>query len=505
MEQNKKIAVAIILGLGLAVFGCVGLGLIVTGLSYFGEHAGEVTPVGGPIALLGDAGPEAESDAPSEAEFARQLQAALADAGHDDLVYRPDDSTMASDAGTTLSLTNIYAEYQRTPAGERDAFVERTVRALFPAPIPESWEVAKAFLMPSVRDTVYLDLLDVRTPDNHILRKPVAPELSAALVYDGEASMQFVTSDHLKDWGVTVEAAWAAALENLEQREGPRFEKVRDGVYRSPWKDNYDTARVLMPKRIKRLRVKGDPVVFLPHRDVMIVTGSADDDGLLAAVDAVEDAMELPRSTTGRAWRLKGETWSAFLPASGVSRVRSDGGPRRGRAGDGRERPEAGARREVRGRGEGPVRRHPVPRGEQEDRGALHLLRADEDRRLAAAEGGLGGVHRFSIARRISSWSAWRRGATSRSCLGARCSRRRCRGPSGSAYAGSRRRSRRRRCRPTCRRRLEGGLSARDPEPAVDAASGVADGSIAVASRVDGTGVFPGRARRPQPHGPTLR
>jgi hypothetical protein len=168
--------------------------------------------------------------------------------------------------------------------------------------------------MPTVRDTMYFDLMDLRAPGNQVVRKQVAPELTAALVYDGEASMRFISQGTLTDWGVTADRAWADALENLAAREGARFERIVEGVYRSPWKDNYDTARILLPGRLKRLRVKGDPVVFLPHRDVLIVTGSQDDDGLLRALDAVEEALELPRATTGRAWRLRGEQWEPFLP-----------------------------------------------------------------------------------------------------------------------------------------------------------------------------------------------
>lgn len=316
MEQNKKTGLAIALGLGLAVIGCMGLGLLVTGLAYFGDHAGEPVPVGGPVAFVGDAGAGEAEEGPSEADFAHHVLAALADAGHDDYVYQPSDSTLRSDAGAVMSLTNLHAEYRVTPEADRDEFVVRTMRGLFPAELPDTYAAAKAFLMPSVRDTVYLDLLDLRTPDNGIVRKQVAPELTAALVYDGESSMQFISDKQLADWGVSAATAWADALANLESREGERFERLAEGVYRSPWKDNYDTARVLLPKRLKRLRIKGDPVVFLPHRDVLIVTGSQDDDGLLAALDAVDEALGLPRATTGRAWRLRGDTWEPFLPAA---------------------------------------------------------------------------------------------------------------------------------------------------------------------------------------------
>ena len=315
MEQNKKVGVAIVLSLVLAVVGCLGLGLVVAGLGYFANGDSRTTTLGGPVALIGDdAGVAAEDDAPDEGTFAAELRAALADAGHE-LVYRPEDSTLRSDGGTTLSLKNLYGEYRNTPPEARAAFVERTVRAMFPPPIPERWEDAKGALLPSVRDQLYLDLLDLRTPGNDVVRKPVSTELVAALVHDGEVSMQFVTHEQLKRWGVTADEAWAAALENLAQREGPRFEKLQEGVYRSPWKDNYDTARVLIPRRLKRLRVKGDPVVFLPHRDVLIVTGSEDDEGLAAAIDAVGEALGLPRATTGRAWRLRGERWEPFLPS----------------------------------------------------------------------------------------------------------------------------------------------------------------------------------------------
>lgn len=316
MEQNKKTGLAIALGLGLAVVGCLGLGLVAAGLSYFDYEEAKPRTVGGPRALIADAGAGGDEavEGPTEADFAQQLLASLADAGHADFVYQPSDSSLRSDAGTVMSLANLYGEYRQTPEQERGAFVDRTARGLFPAPMAEKYADAKAFLMPSVRDAVYLDLLDIRTPDHNVVRREVAEELAAALVYDGESSMQFVTTGQLEDWGVTPEKAWADAIANLEAREEKRFEEVVEGVYRSPWKDNYDPSRVLTPARLKRLRVKGDPVVFLPHRDVLIVSGSQDTDGLLTALDEVDEALRLPRATTGRAWRLKGEKWELFLP-----------------------------------------------------------------------------------------------------------------------------------------------------------------------------------------------
>lgn len=316
MDSNRKTGVAIALGLAFAVVGCLGFGLIAAGLSYFAEQPDRgPTTLGGPVAFFGDAG--VEHGGPSEADFAQHLEAALADAGHPGYAYQPDDSTMRADGGAVMSLTNLYGEYQRTPPDERDAFVGRVVRGLFPAELPQRYEDARAALLPSVRDAVYLDLLDVRTPDNHVVRRAVSQELSAVLAWDGEDSMQFVSTEQLEDWGVDVDTAWQDALDNLERRSQGRFEQVTPGVYRSPWKDNYDTARVLLPQRLARLKVKGAPVVFLPHRDALIVTGADDDDGLLAALDAVDEALELPRATTGRAWRVDGTALEPFLPAEG--------------------------------------------------------------------------------------------------------------------------------------------------------------------------------------------
>jgi hypothetical protein len=53
-----------------------------------------------------------------------------------------------------------------------------------------------------------------------------------------------------------------------------------------PWQDNYDPARLLLLDKIRQPKIKGDPVILIPNRDSLLLTGSKDPKGLLGWVQS---------------------------------------------------------------------------------------------------------------------------------------------------------------------------------------------------------------------------
>ena len=97
------------------------------------------------------------------------------------------------------------------------------------------------------------------------------------------------------------------------------FRKRLPGVWRSPWRDNYDAARLMLLDMLRSYPVEGDPVVMTPNRDTLLLTGSDDDAGLVTIAKLAEEAMGHARSVSGLAARLDGETWLPFLPPASAS------------------------------------------------------------------------------------------------------------------------------------------------------------------------------------------
>lgn len=247
--------------------------------------------------------------------FAQAVLDELDDEGHAGFRYDPDRFQVnGSDGGVQMNLGNLYEEYALLPDEERPDAVKRFVASLFPPELPKTWAEARKQIMPSVRDRLFLELLSVRAnKPAAVVQRALTDDLVEAIVYDGPNSMQFVTPSNLTDWGITEETLRAEAMKNLRARTREPFVERDPGVWESPWADNYDLARVLLPELILKLKVKGEHLIFMPQRDHLIVTGT-DDEAHQSAADLVGDALELPRATTGRGWKLTSAGLQPWVP-----------------------------------------------------------------------------------------------------------------------------------------------------------------------------------------------
>ncbi|MFY0581914.1 hypothetical protein ACN28S_53400 [Cystobacter fuscus] len=81
-----------------------------------------------------------------------------------------------------------------------------------------------------------------------------------------------------------------------------------------PWRDTYAASRLLLDEVVRRCPVRGEPVVLVPHRDLLLITGSDDEDGLSRVASMSLDALLAPRALDGRALRLTSGTWVPFMP-----------------------------------------------------------------------------------------------------------------------------------------------------------------------------------------------
>src|SRR5207244_2299115 len=106
----------------------------------------------------------------------------------------------------------------------------------------------------------------------------------------------------------------AVARKNLEEISRHRFENPFPGVWVSPWRDNHDAARLVLPELLRQHPVVGDLVALVPNRNILILTGTGDVDGLAAAVALAERALEQPRPLSALAVRLEGDLWVPYLP-----------------------------------------------------------------------------------------------------------------------------------------------------------------------------------------------
>ncbi|HJW08926.1 MAG TPA: hypothetical protein VJ483_04780, partial [Holophagaceae bacterium] len=69
----------------------------------------------------------------------------------------------------------------------------------------------------------------------------------------------------LKIWDVDAEDLMERAIDNLRRKTPKKpFEKLPSGIYRSPWNDGHDAARILLPELWRDLMKDQKPFMGLP-------------------------------------------------------------------------------------------------------------------------------------------------------------------------------------------------------------------------------------------------
>lgn len=261
---------------------------------------------------------------PSKEKFAQIVMDGIRRAGETaTLVYDGKEFSVRGEGPRTVNLGNAYAEYCAAPREQRRDVVQRWVRGwfAFAKEMPEEYEDARHDLLPTLRSRSYFDVTRLQMVDLDGGKgtwpyQTIGEHFAAGLVYDMHVGMRSIRQDDLDNWGATFYEAMEAALENLQQRPtsfiGPQ---EGEGVYVSVNGDNYDCARLLLLDVIRKMRVKGEPIAFVPNRDTLIVTGSEDIDGLKGMLVLAKDALEKqhhPVSTI--ALRFTGDEWTTWLP-----------------------------------------------------------------------------------------------------------------------------------------------------------------------------------------------
>jgi hypothetical protein len=116
--------------------------------------------------------------------------------------------------------------------------------------------------------------------------------------------------------GLTFDEAVAIGRENLWKLSTKGFEKLGAGLYLSSIGDTHDASRMFLHDLVWQHEVRGRHVVMIPNRNVLLVSGSEEAEGLLKLAEMAEQVMEQPRMQTGMAFELHDSSWRPFVPPS---------------------------------------------------------------------------------------------------------------------------------------------------------------------------------------------
>ena len=219
---------------------------------------------------------------PSPEKFAQLVRRAFADAGYaEPLRYDADDFRLLSEDGKSMvhNLHNVYREYLAAPRDGRAAIVDKYVSVFLTSGLPATFAEARGALMPLVRGRATLEFLRLQSAAEQPILDASAPfsaDSVIMLAYDSELSIQTVTGETLRDWGVSFDDALAVAIDNLRDATVSHFSRIAPGVHMGAWDDDYETSRILFPDIFYQLSVGGEPLVMIPTRNRVLVASAND-------------------------------------------------------------------------------------------------------------------------------------------------------------------------------------------------------------------------------------
>lgn len=265
---------------------------------------------------------------PSKDAFAQTIIDAARKAGETREIRYDRDAfrlVIGNDSGQQFNLQNVYGEYASADAAKQETLLDGYVQMILTsesAPIPRTFAGAQERLLPRVRERAYHGLTKLYCEVEgqklgEVAHRPLSDYLTVELVYDQPHAIHTVLKSTLDDWHVGLDAALDLAIENLLAATEPEFDSPVPGLYVSAWKDNYDASRLVLTDLLRSLRVKGEHVAMVPHRDLFIVTGSEDIKGLEQMANLSDQAMSEARFMTAIPVRLESDRWIPFRPPEG--------------------------------------------------------------------------------------------------------------------------------------------------------------------------------------------
>ncbi len=219
-------------------------------------------------------------------EFATVLRAAVP--GHKVDIVEPLHLRITHPDGTdsTAYLDNAFKEYQSDPDA-RQELIERRVAAWVESIDSDGVPLDPKNIVPIIKDRGWVE--EARTmskargfdPDESQVTEDYNDELVIVYAEDTPRNVRYFTSKDLAKAGVERSKLRALAIANL-RRVLPKIEAHQGEVYSMYTADgNYEASLLLFDDLWDGdIRVDGDIVVAIPTRDVLLITGSKNAEGI---------------------------------------------------------------------------------------------------------------------------------------------------------------------------------------------------------------------------------
>lgn len=225
-----------------------------------------------------------------------------------------------------INLQNMYHEYLAVQRKERDEVLKRQTVGMMQHYLPVDFAEARPRLRPIIRSATERGVAYLQVADNSARRdiafRPLCENMEIGIAYDGEFNILRLTETKLAEWNVPFDEAYGIAVDNLRLQSAKPFMALRDGVFASQFGDHYDASRLLLTDLLHRQPISGAPVVMIPNRTVLLLTGDRNDAGLKLMLEIAGEERAKPRALPSLMLRWDGRRWGRFVPPGLESRLR---------------------------------------------------------------------------------------------------------------------------------------------------------------------------------------
>jgi hypothetical protein len=191
-------------------------------------------------------------------------------------------------------LGNLFNDYCQADDAHKKRILGNTLALLRQKKEDIPLEDAESKVVAAVREqalfaftTLWWQLEGGKT-EPKIASEPISAWFARCLVLDFPEYVSMVSSESLRTWDSSFYQLYEVGLARLRDCTTPKFEK-QPGFYVGGWHDDYDNSRILIPEVFSPLHLDGDPVVCLPNRNSLLVTGSENHAGIQAMLKHAEE------------------------------------------------------------------------------------------------------------------------------------------------------------------------------------------------------------------------
>lgn len=247
--------------------------------------------------------------------FAKKFMDSTRKAGFsENLNFEKNEFRIRHGDGSYFNLHNAFRDYQNADKAQKSAVLTGYVSTLLEAgrKTETVFDNVKAQLRPVIRNLAMLEEIRLEHARKNgdkqydYVSQPLGRDCVILLAVDSPESTATLTNGPEAHWGVTMEEAVKISIENLRDTTNEAFGEIIPGLYAGEWADGYDTSRVLLPDVLQRVPVKGRPVFMVPSRDVLMVTGDKDEQGIRQMVELAFQALERGRAVSTDIYTYEG-------------------------------------------------------------------------------------------------------------------------------------------------------------------------------------------------------